>query len=292
MKLLINFLKGMIIGIANIIPGVSGGTMAFILGVYDRLTEAIGGFISNKTKRVEYIKFLSVIVIGAVVGILLFAKLLTWLLSMPVSTQITYFFIIGLIIGSMPFIFRLHSDMKPSFKRILFLVIGLTLVIFTTMIGGAEEATKTAEIKYTFFGFINITEFDFAHNIWLTICGFLSAAAMVLPGISGSALLVSLGEYGNILYIVNNMLVVPGIFFGLGIIPGIILCAKVISLLLKKYTAETYYFIIGLMLASIYQIAIEIKGELSVLPLVILASILSLAAGFCVSYFTSKLGKK
>ncbi|MFP4698431.1 MAG: DUF368 domain-containing protein [Eubacteriales bacterium] len=291
MKFVLDFLKGSVIGISNIIPGVSGGTMALVMGIYEKLTGAIGDIIINKAKRKEYGIFLGSILIGAVVGVLLFAELLTWLFSSPISSQHTYLFIIGLIIGSIPFILKIHHDMKVNLKRILLTTIGLLLVIILEQFGGKESASYNPLIKDTWFGILNITEFNLSYNLWLIICGFISSLAMVLPGISGSALLVSLGEYANILFIVDNRLIIPAIFFGIGVVIGIFICAKIVSVFLKKYTAETYYFIIGLMLASIYQIVFSSIDSFDLSGSVLSVSLVALMIGFCVTYFTSQIGE-
>ncbi|MCX7843054.1 MAG: DUF368 domain-containing protein [Clostridia bacterium] len=291
MNIAVNFIKGILIGVANIIPGVSGGTMAVIMGIYERLTEAVGDFISNREKRPEYAAFLAVIAAGAAVGVLIFAKLFTWLLSSPVSTQHTYFFIAGLIIGSVPFIMKLHKDMKPSIIRVTLVLAAFVLVAALSALGGGEELTRKPEITSSLFGVLNFTEIDLNHNLWLAFCGFLSAGAMVLPGISGSALLVSLGEYGNVLYIIDKRLVIPAAFFGVGVIAGIVLFAKIISVLLKRYPSETIYFILGLIIASVYQIYDEIKGGLILAADVLAASLVSLIAGYIVSYLSSRVSK-
>lgn len=118
MQHIILFLKGILIGIANLIPGVSGGTMAFILGIYKDLTEAIGFFLQNRSKRKSYSILLVTIGLGAIVGVILFARLFTFLLESPSSSQVTYVFFIGLILGSVPFVLNLHYDMKFNPRRI------------------------------------------------------------------------------------------------------------------------------------------------------------------------------
>ncbi|TCT12985.1 putative membrane protein [Natranaerovirga pectinivora] len=289
MKLITDFFKGAVIGIANIIPGLSGGTMALIMGIYEQLTDAIGNLLTDKEKRKVYLLFLGTILIGAVAGILLFAGLFTWLLSTPIKQQHTYFFITGLITGSIPFIFRLNKDMKINGNRLLLMLLGLCIVIFFSLFADKENVVYFPEIRRTILGFINITDFHLGYNLWLIVCGIITAVSMVLPGVSGSALLVSLGEYSNILSIVDRMLVIPGAFFGIGVVFGIVLCAKVVSILLKKYTIQTYFFIIGLMLASIYQIWLELQESINLTPHVLIVSIILGYIGFLVAYYTSKI---
>jgi putative membrane protein len=291
MNTLVLFFKGMVMGVSNIIPGVSGGTMAFIMGIYEKLTEAIGQFISIRSKRKEYAMFLALIFGGALGGVLIFARILTWLLASPVSRQHTYFFVVGLILGSIPFILRLHKDMRPNARRVLLLLSAAAIVAVISTTGGEEEVRALPEITYTWFGIINITAFDPVYSLWLMFCGVLAASSMILPGISGSALLIILGEYGNMLHIIDERLIIPLIFFGVGVIPGIIISTRLISSLIRKYPSETYYFILGLIAASIYQIYLEIEGTLH-LSLTSLLSGIILLIGFAISYSVSRVHKK
>lgn len=289
MKHFYNYLKGIAIGIANVIPGVSGGTMAFILGIYYNLTEAIGNFVTNKSQRINYTIFLITIGLGGFTGIILFAKFFSFMLKDSVLAQYTYGFFIGLIIGSIPFIISLHNDMKPDFKRIGVMVFAIALVLITSTFGTETKPADEYLITGELFGFMKLNEISFGYGIWLFVCGILGAGSMVLPGFSGSALLISLGEYSNILYFVDNRMVLPVAVVALGAIPGVVIFAKVISYFLKKFPSETYYFIIGLLIASLYQIYTEIKGELIFESITVVISIISLSAGFFVSYLLSKI---
>ncbi len=245
MKNLFLILKGMTIGIANVIPGVSGGTFAFIFGIYDKLTEAIGNFFTDGKKRKEYFFFLLQVIGGAVLGILIFAKLLGFLLDYnQVSRQITYAFFIGLIGGSIPFIVKSHHDMKPDFKRILVLLVGMGLIILTMVFNQNDGGAVTN------------------HNsplrlIWLFLCGLFSGGSMIVPGFSGSALLVSLGEYETVVttYLGDiKTYIVPIIVFSFGAASGIVVFAKLVEVCFKKFKTGTLYFILGLIAASLIQI--------------------------------------
>ncbi|TCK93247.1 putative membrane protein [Natranaerovirga hydrolytica] len=289
MSFIMNFLKGAIIGVANIVPGLSGGTMALIMGIYERLTESIGDFFINKEKRKEYFFFLVIILLGAIFGIIVFAEVFAWLLSSKIREQFTYFFIIGLILGSIPFILNIQEDMKPDVNRMAFMLLGLGLVVLTSLFSSNESVTYAPEIQHTVLGFVNITSIDIQYNLWLLFCGAVTALSMVLPGVSGSALLVSLGEYTNMLYVIDQRLIIQAGFFGVGVLVGIVLCAKVVNMLLKKYTAQTYYFIIGLMIASIYQIILTLKGNIDYSISSMVISVAFGMIGFFVAYKTSQI---
>ncbi len=293
MEYILNIFRGMLIGIANVIPGVSGGTMAVILGIYDKLTEALGDFIPNKSKRISYLIFLVTFAIGVVIGFLLFAKLFVFLLSADFSKQLTYLVFAGLIIGAVPFIFGLHDNMKPNFIRVMLLVVAFFSLYLTSLWGGGgkDEITNNPEILSEFLGIFKITSISFPYAVWLVILGILAAFSMVLPGFSGSALLVSLGEYSNILNYVDERMIVPVAFVALGAMPGIFMAAKLMSYMIKKYPPETYYFIIGLIVASCVQVFSEVSTVMDWSFFSVLMRILSLIAGFILSYLLTKIKK-
>jgi len=290
-ELLINFFKGMVIGLANLIPGVSSGTVAFVMGIYERLVESIGKFITNKKKRKEYFFFLLPIVCGAVAGILIFARVFSFLLASGILAQPTYFFFIGLILGSLPFLITVHPDMKIRVSRILFFILGLVLVILIAFVGGKENPVDASKIKFTILNIFNITGISIKYAFWLFFCGFLTSAAMVIPGVSGSAILLGLGEYRNVLYFVSELMVVQMIVFGIGAVIGIVGCARLIDYCLKKFPSNTYYFIIGLVIASIFQIVMQFLESINLSFLPILLSVVALGLGFALAYGVSKIKK-
>ncbi|MFP4368622.1 MAG: DUF368 domain-containing protein [Bacteroidota bacterium] len=293
MQSLILILKGVVVGIANVIPGVSGGTLAVILGIYERLTEAIGNFVQDKANRRRHMAFLLLIALGAGIGVILFAKLFVFLLTSPVLKQNTYFFFTGLILGSIPLIMNMHSDMKASPGRIISLVIAAAMVITVSIAGGAsgeaaQKITPTGEI----FGIFKVAEISFSYGLWLIACGFLAAGAMVMPGFSGSALLISLGEYNQILYFVDERIIIPVALIALGAVPGVIMFAKVISVALKRSPSVTYYFILGLIIASLFQIVLEMALEFQTDAVVILSNLIIFGAGFIISYWMGRMNKE
>ena len=261
------FIKGIIIGIANIIPGVSGGTLAVVLGVYDKLTEAIGNFpVVPLKKKIEYGKFLANIGIGAGVGIVLFAKLIEF--SVTNYPKLTAGIFTLLIVPSIPYIVK--NEDKKNGKNITFFIIGalaaLVFVVADYLYGGKTEPGELA------------TVITFGYMIKLFICGGVAAGAMIIPGISGSMLLLMLGEYYNVLGFinrfvkgivhigsysslmdaVNNLYLIPIAAFGIGILVGLVVIAKLINMLLAKYRSSTLFFITGIIVVSIFQIWINI----------------------------------
>lgn len=242
-------LKGIAIGVANIIPGVSGGTLAVVLGVYDQLTEAIGNFLTaSMKKKIEYIKFLFQIGIGAVIGILLFAKIVQF--SVANYPKITAGVFTALIIPSIPFITK--GEDKRNIKNIVFFLIGAIfagMFVYADIKYGAKTGASEMSVVIT-SGYL----------IKLFICGGVAAGAMIIPGISGSMLLLMLGEYYNILGFINKMFdsILPLTVFAAGVGIGLVVIAKIINYLLEKYRSNTLFFITGIIVVSILQIWLKV----------------------------------
>jgi len=287
-----NFFKGMVIGVANLVPGVSGGTMSLVMGIYEKLVESIGEFFNNKKKRKQYIFFLIPVVLGGIAAILLFARVFSFLLSSDIFSQPTYFFFIGLILGSLPFLITVHHDMRIRPTRVMFFVIGLGLVVLITFFIGRDNDLDAFKINYTLFNMINITGISIKYGLWLFFCGIVTSSAMVIPGVSGSAILLGLGEYKNVLHFVSELMVVQLVIFGVGAVIGIFFCAKLIDYCLKRIPSITYYFIIGLVIGSIFQVIMQSleSFKLSLLPVAL--SIAATGIGFAIAYGVSKIKRK
>ena len=290
MEWIVRILQGLVIGVSNIIPGVSGGTVAYMIGIYERLLESISDIIPNKNnKRLEYIKFLGCIGIGAVLGIVLFAKMFNYILDNPVLTQHLFLFIIGTILGSVYFMIKTNTNMKPTTNRVI--ILGVSILSFWVISQIAMESRdKTPEVVGTIFGFIKITEINLGYYSWLMFIGALVGASMILPGFSGSALLLSFGEYENVLMFVEEMMAVPLGFMAIGVAIGVLLFSKVLVVLLKKYEGETNYLIIGLMISSIIKLLSDLNGNVTVNQLPI--SILLLVVGYLIARLISTSDKK
>jgi putative membrane protein len=269
-----NVLKGTAVGIANIIPGVSGGTVAFILGIYDKLLESIGNFIkADIDKKKEYLIFLSSVGIGVLTGIIFFAKLIGVLYTY--YPEQTSFLFLGLIIGSMPYIIKNHAE-KPNAKSIVSLVSGVLLFIVFIYVGEKLGIDSSKDLR---------TELTFIYGIKLFICGSLAAGAMVMPGISGSLLLLMIGEYHNIINFLNTRNYIAIVLIGAGAGTGILLFTKITSYFLKKHRNLTIYFIIGLIIASCIKVYPGITQKY------IISDILTFIPGLSIAYFTSNKSK-
>ena len=275
-------LQGMVVGIANIIPGVSGGTMMVAMGLYDKLIHAITHL---KSEFKESLKLLVPIFLGAAIAIVALSRLFEFLLTnYPIPTNFAF---CGLIAGSLPFIFKKVKGHAVSVGKGVCFVIFFAVVILMAVMG--ETSGNAADVS---FGFINVVK--------LLVVGIIAAATMVIPGVSGSMMLMLLGYYDTILKTINrfmdvliafdiqDILVQCGILipFGIGVILGIFLIAKLIEFIFSKAEIHAYYAIIGLILAS--PIAILLKTDWSDFSVLMLATgIITFVLGWFVS---SKLG--
>lgn len=272
-------LKGIVLGIANVIPGVSGGTMAVVFNVYDKIIELIT---PDVRKILAAWKFWLPLGIGMAAGILAFSKIITELLSrFPIPT--TYFFI-GLIIGSIPLIIRKLTSSgkkKPDLLLVLSFLFGLALVLSMIILGsgdvdGAKEASKAAAID-------SEQTMTAGKAALIFISGAAAAVAMIIPGISGSFLLLALGMYGTVMAAISRLDVIFLIPFALGVLVGLVFGAALVRFLMKKAPAHTYAAILGLVAGSV----VLIYPGFAPFP-VILVSAATLVAGFAAAYFSSR----
>ncbi len=235
-KSIINALKGVLIGIANTIPGVSGGTIAVVTGIYDRMIGAVGGFFREHGGWKANLLFLGPVVIGVALGILGFARIVDYFLqNYPEQTAL---FFMGLIAGSVPFLVK--QSVKDRFRwwYLIPFVICLAAVLIMRFAGEPPASEP-------------ITILSAYAVVMVLLSGIISAAAMIIPGISGSFILLLIGMYSTFISAASERnLAVLGIFVvGSGV--GIVLVAKVINLLLKHFHEPTYFAIIGLVLGSL-----------------------------------------
>lgn len=232
-----NLYRGFFIGVSDLIPGVSGGTIAFILGIYEELLESISGFFSRDWKK--HIGFLLPLAIGMGTTLLLFSRLIEFLLeSYHVQTQ---FFFLGLIIGVLPFIAK-EVNIKQNFK------IGHYLLVI--LVGAALAS----------LAFVNpidqevITKLTASNALGLFFAGWAGSMAMLLPGISGSFILLLLGVYSTAIGALSNFNIPIIAVIGAGVIVGFIVSSKVIRFLLARFKFVTFSVIIGLIFGSFFVI--------------------------------------
>ena len=234
------FLCGMIFGVANVIPGVSGGTMLVVFGIFDRITDSISG----PKKIFKNLPFLITFALGAGAGILVSAKLISQLFE-NFGVQTNMFFI-GLILGGIPLIYRIGTtEKKPKPLCAVPFIIGMAAVVGLAVLEKLNLFTFAAE---------SITSFDFVYSLKLVGSAALAAVTMIIPGISGSFVMMLIGVYETIILALSEFNFYVIIPFAIGAIIGIIFGAKLISILIEKNRLMVYSALMGLVIGSVYAI--------------------------------------
>ena len=243
--------------LADSIPGVSGGTIAFILGFYDEFVSSLHNLISgSKVERINALRFLSKIGIGWATGFILSVIFITAIFEKNIYEISSLF--LGFIIASIPLIIKSEKRTLSEGKNIIFLLIGIVVVFTMTYFNPISSSGRSFSIKAENLGLI--------FGIYIFLSGMIAISAMVLPGISGSTILLIFGLYTPILNAIKGILklnfeYLPGIvIFGSGILIGVLLTIRSVRYLLRKFRSQTIYCIIGLMIGSIYAV---IMGPLS-----------------------------
>ncbi len=246
---ILNFIRGFFMALADSVPGVSGGSIAFILGFYDQFILSLNHLVyGKKNEKKKAIVFLLKLAIGWLFGFILSVWFVTAAFERNIYKINSLF--IGFILMSIPLIIKEEKDIfSKNYNYLAFTLIGLISVIALTAFNPMTTTDFSADTLYT----LHIMTYIF-------IAGVIAISAMVLPGISGSTLLLILGLYEPILLAIKNVLkfnfesLPVVLIFGFGVITGIALTIKSVSYIFSRYRAATLYTIIGLMIGSIYAI--------------------------------------
>lgn len=278
-----NVLKGMVIGIANVIPGVSGGTMMVAMGIYDKLIHCITHLFSELKKNLLFLAPIAVGMALAVVGSSFTIEKMFELF--PFQTSLLF---VGLVVGGLPAMWKNVKGKPIKLGHIITCVLFLALVVGMALLGETEG--NAAELT-----------FSFVNAIKLFFVGVIAAATMVIPGVSGSMVLLLLGYYNPILSTINAFIrsavsfdisgIMAGVGvlapFGIGMVIGIFAIAKLIEIIFAKFPLYAYWGIIGLIVASPFAIlAMGSFGAITVIS--ILTGVVALVIG-CV--IAMKLGE-
>ncbi|MBR3874610.1 MAG: DUF368 domain-containing protein [Clostridia bacterium] len=285
MRLLNQILRGVVIGVANIIPGVSGGTMMVSMGIYDLLIHSITHLFSEFKKSV---KVLLPYAVGMVVGIVALASLLDFLFAnYPLPTSTAF---IGLILGGLGILFAKVDRKKINWVSILVFVVFFAGIVWMSLVG---EVTNPESLTITV-----------GQIVILLAVGCIASATMIIPGVSGSMVLMLLGYYTPILNAVNNLkdavfafdlaaMVTPVLTlapFGIGVVVGIFGVAKLIEWLLGRFPTPTYCGVLGLVLSS--PIAILLRTDMSGAGAgMVVISVITFALGFVAAWLLAKGSK-
>ena len=272
-----NILKGMVIGIANIIPGVSGGTMMVAMGIYDKLIHCITHLFSEFKKNVL---FLAPIAVGMVLAVVASSFTIEKMFeSFPFQTSLLF---VGLVVGGLPAMWKNVKGKDVKIGHIVTWVVGMALL--------GEKEGNAANLA---FNFVNVFK--------LFAVGVIAAATMVIPGVSGSMVLLLIGYYNPILSAISGFIrsavsfdmqgILTGVGilapFGIGVVVGVFAIAKLIEIIFNKFPLYAYWGIIGLIVAS--PIAILAMGTFPVITVMsIITGVAALVIGFVIAM---KLGE-
>lgn len=258
-----NFFQGLVVGGTMLVPGVSGGSMAMILGIYDKLISSISSFFKHIK---ESIFILVTFGAGAALGMILFAKPLLHLIETYQKPML--FFFIGAVIGGIPLIYNMAKVKKISFRHVLYVVIGVAIVMLFQLF-----PTDTFSDTRSSLG-IGI----------LVVAGIIAAIALVLPGISVSYMLFLLGLYNTLIEAIGDMQLMVIVPFGVGLILGTILTTKLLETAMNQYPEPTYLIIMGFIIGSVVEIFPGIP-----LGVEVVVSFFTFIAGYGFIRFLSKM---
>lgn len=292
MNILIS-LTGFLMAMADTMPGLSGGTICFIMGFYDQFLTSIKNLLHKET-RTQAILFLVKMgvgwLVGLAVGVLVISKLLQNYPYMMIS------FFLGLVLVSIPVTFKEEIKHLKHLPDLIFLAIGLIIVVALSSFGSGLNLDFSMSIPLWFYAYAFIV-------------AMIAISAMLLPGISGSTVLLIFGIYT---VIINNLKALLTDFnfaafsllvvFGLGIIVGAFSISKVISNAFKHHRGKVLYFIMGLMIGSLYAIYIsapllgkdtgEVIAPFSMSNFNIIAFIIGICAIICIEFIKNILNKR
>ena len=248
--IMMRFVQGFFMAAADSVPGVSGGTVAFLLGFYDEFINALDDLFKGKlSEKKKALLFLIKIGIGWVAGFVICALLLVKLFDKKIYGLSSLF--LGFIIFAIPLVIIEEKEvLKGKYKNIIFSILGMALVVGISLLN-----TKSGLVDVG-----NITHLTIPLAIYIFLTGAIAITAMVLPGISGSTLLLVFGLYMPIMTCVKKVLsfnfnyLLPLLIFMCGLVVGIVTFVRLIKKSLVKYRSQTIYTIIGMMLGSLYAI--------------------------------------
>ncbi|MGL4799471.1 MAG: DUF368 domain-containing protein [Cellulosilyticaceae bacterium] len=231
-----NVFIGMVLGVSNVIPGVSAGTMAVVMNIYDKLLDAVS---LDKEKIKQNFMFLMMLGIGVGIGIIAFSNGITYLFDYyPMQTQFAF---IGVILGSIPMIIK-HAKQEGAIRTVNWIPCLVTFGIMVAMVvaqSGNPEATEVV-LKQNFWSALG-----------LFVSGAISAFAMIIPGISGSFIMVTLGTYHTVINAITHFNLPVIAVTGVGVLVGLFGGIKLVKILLEKYNQATYMAILGLVIGSV-----------------------------------------
>lgn len=283
---ILDILRGIVIGVSNIIPGVSGGTMAVSMGIYDRVIYAVNNLFKQFKKN---FRDLLPILIGVLIGLFAFAALIGSLLGtkseeIPITRLPTNFAFIGLILGGLPAIYKRVNMKYAKVPGIILFLVFLALVVVLPLLNPPEARTVDHSVGTA---------------LLMIPLGAIASSTMVIPGISGSMILMLLGYYNSVINAMNDLrggdwsslaILLP---YVIGLLVGIVFIAKLMNFLLKKHAALTFCAIFGLVIGSPVALLMQNRECFKLANTGNwIASIVCLVIGFAIAWFMASLDGK
>lgn len=277
------FLAGISVGIANAIPGVSGGTMLVIWGVFEKLTTSVSDLVSKNKEarkaRKDACIFLGKVLLGVAIGIVFFAKLLNAILLKHFPVQ-TLFWFMGMVAASVPVFIR--REMKHQRLALLPLLLGMLLIGVITYFAPAKQKIVLDVLP----------EITASHLFWMVLIGIIGGSAMIIPGVSGSMILLLIGKYSLFTTYVAKVttlkqdVLISLAFIASGLMIGIVCSSKLCKYLFKVAPRQTNSFILGLIIAS--AIALFPLNQLTFNIISILSYLFAICLGGIIVYYMDK----
>lgn len=283
MNFIKDILRGVLIGVANAIPGVSGGTMMVSMGIYDKIISSVTNIFKQMKKSLLTLLPYG---IGMVLGVIGLSFVIQFLFeNYPLPTSLAF---IGLILGGLPMMIGKIKGKSLNVGNGVVFLIFFAFIFLLQWLNGKSVGDVTLTLSFVMV-------------VRLFFVGIIAAATMVIPGVSGSMILMLLGFYTPVIeaitltvkslaggdfgtFIKQCLILLP---FGLGVIIGIYYVAKLIEMLLKRYESLTYSAILGLIVASPFVILMQTSiGKLNLLTIVM--SAFTLLVGFGIAYFLGR----
>ena len=266
---LVTFIKGFIIGLGIIFP-ISASGLAISLGVYEKLLDAINNLKKDFKKNLP---FLIPMCLGIVISAAVSCILINYTYKKyPIATLL---FFEGLIIGGFPLIFK-KTEKKYNIKNFICFFVGITLLVGISLINAGETVSLT---------------FNASGYLKGALAGLIAGGTMIIPGVSGSLILVILGYYEPLLEIINNVIkfnnfgvnFIMAFCFGIGMLTGLFIISKVMNYFLTNHRIKTYFAVVGFVLASIINVGILICGN-SINITEVIVGVILLIIGFMLSF--------
>lgn len=267
--------KGMVYGLTHLVPGIGGGLILIVMGIYEQFVDVVGNLFVQPRRWREFLAFLVPLGGGMVVSLVVFSRVVTVLAeNYPVPLA---FFFMGLLIGTVPTVLRLHGDMRPTAGRAVAFLVGLGIVLGLRSVQSLVDgglASLTGARAVAFYGGAS----------------FLAGGASVTPGLDGSYIWMLTGVYTKVVDAIGRLLelqidwgvLVPA---GLGAVLGILAFSKVIDAIIKKAPAPAYYAVLGLIVGALYGLWPENPASSG-----LIGSVAAFAAGAAAAYGLSRTG--